>query len=57
MIYPVRQERFLPQILSKSEVSTLFTKTTNQKHLTMLIKIYALGLRRSVLVNACKKAK
>lgn len=51
MIYPTRSERFLPQILSKEEVVRLFKNTNNLKHLTILKTIYALGLRRSEVLN------
>lgn len=51
MIYPTRSERFLPQILSKEEVVCLFKSTSNLKHLTILKTIYALGLRRSEIIN------
>jgi len=51
MIYPARKERFLPQILSKQEVGDLFRNTANLKHRTVLKTIYALGLRRSEVLN------
>lgn len=51
MIYPARKERFLPRILSKQEVGDLFRSTANLKHRTVLKTIYALGLRRSEVLN------
>ncbi len=50
-IYPSRKEKRLPQILALEEVELLILRTKNQKHKTILMTIYALGLRRSELLN------
>lgn len=50
-VYPSRRQRFLPQILSKEEVAGIFSVTQNLKHKTILMTIYALGLRRSELIH------
>ena len=45
------KERKLPQVLSQEEVMAIFEATGNLKHRTMLMVIYASGLRRSELLN------
>ena len=50
-IYPSRKEKRLPQILALEEVELLILRTKNLKHKTILMTIYALGLRRSKLLN------
>jgi len=50
-IYPTQKEYFLPEILSKEEVGKLLKNTANLKHLTILKTIYALGLRRSEVLD------
>lgn len=47
---PVK-ERKLPVVLSKEEVSRLFSSCANIKHNAMLQLIYSAGLRRSELIN------
>ena len=42
-----RQPQKLPQILSREEVCTLLDRTINPKHLTILMTVYAAGLRVS----------
>lgn len=46
-----RKEHRLPKVLSKKEVKALIESTGNIKHRTMLILIYACGLRRSELIE------
>jgi integrase/recombinase XerD len=48
--YP-RHEQKLPVVLSPAEVAALFHSTPNLKHRTMLMTIYAAGLRVSELIN------
>jgi integrase/recombinase XerD len=48
--YP-RHEQKLPVVLSPSEVAALFQSTPNLKHRTILMTIYAAGLRVSELIN------
>ena len=48
--YP-RHEQKLPVVLSPTEVSALFQNTPNLKHRTILMTIYAAGLRVSELMN------
>ncbi len=50
-IYPARKQYTLPEILSKEEVRSIIEVTTNIKHKTIIMTIYALGLRRSELIN------
>lgn len=51
IIYPVRRENYLPQILSKSEVKLLLDNTINIKHKAILSTIYGMGLRISEALN------
>lgn len=51
IIYPTRNEHFLPYILSKAEVKLLLELTTNIKHKAILATIYGLGLRVSEALN------
>jgi integrase/recombinase XerD len=46
-----RTEKKLPNVLSKEEVKMILDALDNVKHKTMLILIYACGLRRSELLN------
>jgi integrase/recombinase XerD len=46
-----RTEKKLPNVLSKEEVKMILDALDNVKHETMLILIYACGLRRSELLN------
>jgi site-specific recombinase XerD len=48
--YP-RHEQKLPVVLSPAEVAALFQSTLNLKHRTILMTIYAAGLRVSELIN------
>jgi integrase/recombinase XerD len=48
--YP-RHEQKLPVVLSPAEVAALFQSTPNLKHRTILMTIYAAGLRVSELIN------
>ena len=41
----------MPQILAKEEVAKIIGKTKNHKHRTILLTTYALGLRRSEVIN------
>ncbi|QOI98482.1 MAG: tyrosine-type recombinase/integrase [Flammeovirgaceae bacterium] len=45
------QEKKLPEVLSQEEVMLIFEATENLKHRTMLMLLYASGLRRSELLN------
>lgn len=45
-----KQEKKLPVVLSRQEVRRLFVATSNLKHRTMLMTIYATGLRLSELL-------
>lgn len=51
LIHRPRREKVLPNVLSKEEVKTLLTVSSNQKHRLMLSLIYACGLRRSELLH------
>jgi len=46
-----RREKRLPVVLNKVEIAELFEVIRNMKHRTMLILVYACGLRRSELLN------
>jgi integrase/recombinase XerD len=48
--YP-RHEQRLPVVLSPAEVAALFQSTPNLKHRTIMMTIYAAGLRVSELIN------
>ena len=48
--YP-KEELHLPEILSREDLSRLFTGCYNQKHRVMLRLIYSSGLRRNELIN------
>lgn len=45
------KEKKLPEVLSQEEVMAIFEATGNLKHRTMLMILYASGLRRSELLN------
>ncbi|MBX2969992.1 MAG: tyrosine-type recombinase/integrase [Cyclobacteriaceae bacterium] len=47
---PMREKR-LPEVLSQEEVMGIFEHAGNLKHRTMLMVLYASGLRRSELLN------
>ena len=51
IIYPVRRENYLPQILSKSEIKLILDNTKNIKHKAILATIYGMGLRISEALN------
>ncbi len=46
-----RRSRALPKVLSKEEVTKIFSSTRNIKHKLMLWLIYSCGLRRSEVIN------
>jgi len=46
-----REEKFLPEVLSQEEVTTLLNATDNLKHKAILMTIYSGGLRVSEAVN------
>ena len=46
-----RQEKKLPDILSKEEVGSMLKVTSNLKHKTIIAIIYSCGLRRSETIN------
>lgn len=46
-----RQDRKLPDVLSKEEIGRLIQATTNIKHRTIIALIYSCGLRRSESIN------
>ncbi|MDA3852825.1 MAG: site-specific integrase [Bacteroidales bacterium] len=46
-----RSEKKLPDILSKSEVSSMIKKTKNMKHKCIIVVIYSCGLRRSEAIE------
>jgi len=48
--YP-REEKKLPQIISREELNKLFLGSLNQKHRVMLVLLYSSGLRRNELLN------
>jgi integrase/recombinase XerD len=48
--YPQHEQK-LPVVLSPAEVAALFQSTPNLKHRTILMTIYAAGLRVSELIN------
>ena len=50
-IHRPKRAKVLPNVLSKEEVKAILEALTNVKHKTMLILIYACGLRRSELLN------
>lgn len=45
------KEKKLPEILSKQEIKLLINNTHNIKHKSIIIMLYACGLRRSELIN------
>jgi site-specific recombinase XerD len=47
---PMKEKR-LPEVLSQEEVMAIFEHAGNLKHRTMLMVLYASGLRRSELLN------
>lgn len=47
---PLKEKR-LPEVLSQKEVMSIFEHAGNLKHRTMLMVLYASGLRRSELLN------
>lgn len=55
LIHRPRNEKVLPNVLSKIEVKKILETPTNVKHRTMLSLIYACGLRRSELLNLTLK--
>ena len=46
-----REEKFLPEVLSEEEVTSIINATENLKHKAILITIYSAGLRLSELIN------
>jgi integrase/recombinase XerD len=50
-IYRPKNEKLLPNVLSKEEVKAILNVGSNVKHKTMLSLIYSCGLRRSELLN------
>ena len=46
-----RKEQQLPDVLSKEEVQAMITRTENLKHKTILVTLYACGLRLSELLD------
>ncbi len=46
-----RRSRALPKVLSKEEVTRIFSSTRNVKHKLILWLIYSCGLRRSEVIN------
>lgn len=46
-----RGEKFLPEVLSESEVNVLFGSITNLKHKCMMMTTYSAGLRVGELLN------
>jgi site-specific recombinase XerD len=46
-----RNDKRIPNVLSKEEVSSLLNKTTNLKHRTLLTIVYSAGLRVSEVVS------
>lgn len=46
-----RRSRALPKVLSKEEVTKIFSSTRNAKHKLMLWLIYSCGLRRGEVIN------
>ena len=51
MINRPREEKFLPEVLSQEEVTTLLNATDNLKHKAILMTIYSAGLRISEARN------
>jgi integrase/recombinase XerD len=51
IIHRPKQEKLLPNVLSKEEIKQILNALTNIKHRAMLSLIYACGLRRSELLN------
>ncbi len=50
-IHRPKNEKLLPNVLSKEEVKAILSASGNIKHKTMLSLIYSCGLRRSELLN------
>ena len=50
-IHRPKQEKKLPNVLSKEEIKLILNTSKNLKHKTMLSLIYSCGLRRSELLN------
>jgi integrase len=50
-IPPRKTPRYLPEILSRSELLSLFESVKNLKHKTILMSAYACGLRISEVIN------
>ena len=50
-IYRPKNEKLLPNVLSKEEVKKILNAHSNVKHQIMLSLIYSCGLRRSELLN------
>lgn len=50
-IYRPKQEKLLPNVLSKTEIKKILEAHQNIKHKTLLSLIYSCGLRRSELIN------
>ncbi|MCK5029408.1 MAG: tyrosine-type recombinase/integrase [Bacteroidales bacterium] len=46
-----KRSRKLPTVFSKSEIERIINSTQNQKHKTMLLLVYACGLRRGEVGN------
>ncbi len=51
LIQRPRQEKLLPNVLSKGEIKAILEAHSNFKHRMMLVLIYACGLRRSELIQ------
>jgi integrase/recombinase XerD len=48
-----KREKRLPTVLSKKEVFTVFSVTPNLKHRTIMMTLYATGVRASELTRLC----
>lgn len=51
MLYPTRNNNFLPTVLSKKEVKTILRVIKNLKHKAIICTIYGLGLRISEVLE------
>lgn len=50
-LYPDRQEKKIPVVLSKEEVKAILDASDNLKHRSMLVGLYSGGLRLSEIIN------